>query len=148
MTEAEILELLSEGTANVLGLVSIYFTVVSAYIAALYYFLHRAPFLMKCVALIMLSGAFLFLGFAAVGIERTLAGLFFALSAIPDEARAALPPDNAELLYFGAEAVLANAYEYAVWLGWGVAGLVYLTMVYLTFLHRWARREPVEGARS
>ncbi|MFW6300850.1 MAG: hypothetical protein ACOC20_08020 [Oceanicaulis sp.] len=141
MTEAEILELLSEGTANVLGLVSIYFTVVSAYIAALYYFLHRAPFMLKLVALIMLSGAFLFLGFAAVGIERTLSGLFFALAAIPEEARAALPPDNAELLYFGMEVMLANAYEYAVWLGWGVAGLVYLSMVFLTFLHRWTRPE-------
>ena len=142
MSEAEILELLTEGTANVLGLVSIYFTVVSAYIAALYYFLHRAPFMLKLVALVMLSGAFLFLGFAAVGIERTLSGLFVALAALPEGTRAALPPDNADLLYFGLEAMLANAYEYAVWLGWGVAGLVYLSMVYLTLLHRWSRPEP------
>ena len=141
MSEAEILELLTEGTANVLGLVSIYFTVVSAYIAALYYFLHRAPFMLKLVALIMLSGAFLFLGFAAVGIERMLSGLFFALAAIPLDMRDAAPPDNAGVLYFGAEVLLTNSYQYAVWLGWGVAGLVYLAMVYLTFLHRWTR-EP------
>lgn len=142
MSEETILGLLIEGAESVLGLVSIYFTVVSAYLAALYYFLHRAPFLMKLVAMLMLSGAFLFLGFSAMGIERLLSGLFFALEAIAPGDRLAAPPENAALLYFGAEALLVDAYRYAVWLGWGVAALVYLTMVYLTFLHRWAAPEP------
>ena len=144
MTEAELLELLMEGAANVLSLVGIYFTVVSAYIAALYYFLHRAPFAMKLAAVIMLSGALLFLGLAAMGLERMLSGLFFTLGAIPEAERFAPPPDNAELLYFGAELMISNAYEWGVWLGWGVAGLIYLTMVYLTFLHRWDRNRSDE----
>jgi len=139
MTEAEILELLIEGASNVLGLVSIYFSVVSAYIAALFYFLHRAPFVMKVVAMFMLSGAFLFLGFSAIGLERMLSGLFYALLDLPVAARTAHPPDNAVMLYFGADLVVAESYRYAVWLGWGVAALVYLAMVYLTFLHPWKR---------
>jgi len=139
MSEAELLELLSEGTANVLALVSIYFTVVSAYIAALWYFLKRAPFVMKALAFIMLSGALLFLGFAAIGVERLLSGQFMALQAM--EGRQAMPPANSEALYFGLDLLVSQRYEYGVWLGWAVAGLVYISCFYLTFLHRWPRPE-------
>jgi hypothetical protein len=141
MDEAKILELLTDNTANVLGLLSIYFTVVSAYIAALFYFLHRAPVLMKAAALTMLTGALMFLGFAALGIERMLTGLFFAMAALPIEARDALAPGHAGLFSSGAEVLLANAYAYGVWLGWIMAALVYAAMVYLTFGHRWGQRD-------
>lgn len=139
MTEAELLELLTEGTANVLALVSIYFTVVSAYIAALWYFLKRAPFVMKSLAFIMLSGALLFLGFAAVGVERLLSGQFMALQAM--EGRQAIPPANSETLYFGLDLMISQRYEYGVWLGWAVAALVYVSCFHLTFLHRWPEPE-------
>lgn len=141
MDEAKIMELLTDNTANVLGLLSIYFTVVSAYIAALYYFLRRSPLVMKAAAMIMLTGAFLFLGFAALGIERMLSGLFFAMAALPIEARDALAPSHSGLFSSGAEVLLANAYAFGVWLGWIMAALVYGTLVYLTFLHSWPQRE-------
>lgn len=141
MDEAKIMELLTDNTANVLGLLSIYFTVVSAYIAALYYFLRRSPLVMKAAAMIMLTGAFLFLGFAALGIERMLSGLFFAMAALPPEARDALAPSHSGLFSSGAEVLLANAYAFGVWLGWIMAALVYGTLVYLTFLHSWAGRD-------
>jgi hypothetical protein len=141
MDEAKIMELLTDNTANVLGLLSIYFTVVSAYIAALYYFLHRAPVLMKAAAITMLTGALMFLGFAALGIERMLSGLFFAMAALPAEARHALAPNHSGLFSAGAEVLLTNAYAFGVWLGWVMAALVYMAMVYLTFVHHWSPRE-------
>lgn len=144
MTEAELLELLTEGVANVLALVSIYFTVVSAYLAAIYYFLNKAPVIMRLVAFIMFSGAMLFLGLAAVGVERMLAGQFYALEALPE--RVAPPPDNAALIYFGMEAVVTSQYQVGVWLGWIVAGLVYVSCLYLTFLHPWKGHHAREAA--
>jgi len=144
MTEAELLELLTEGVANVLALVSIYFTVVSAYLAAVYYFLNKAPFIMRMVAFIMFSGAMLFLGLAAISVERMLSGQYYAIEALPE--RVAAPPDNAAMIYFGMETVVASQYELGVWLGWGVAVLVYVCCFYLTFLHPW--RSHLERAQA
>lgn len=146
MTEAELLELLTEGIANVLALVSIYFTVVSAYIAALYYFLNRAPFLMRFVGFVMFSGAMLFLGLAAIGIERMLAGEVHALEALPE--RAAAPPPTMIQLYLGMDTVLAENYWMGIGLGWGVAAMVYLCMFYLTFLHRWEPAHAPQRAKG
>ena len=138
MTEAEILDGLMEGTANVLAVVSIYFTIVSAYVTALFYVLGRAPALLKLVAFGMLSGAFLFLGLSIVGIERMLSGLFTALLALPE--RVAEPPPLPLPFYGEFEALLARQYEAGVALGFGLAALIYLALFIMTFLHRWPER--------
>lgn len=136
MTEAEIIEGLTESTANVLSVVSIYFAIVSAYITAVYYFLNRAPFVMRAVAFAMLSGAFAFLGIAILGIERLLAGLIEAYAMIPYPI--AEPPRG--FLSFVLERGLGEHYGLAVFFGYALAGVIYAALAYLTFVHRWPQR--------
>jgi hypothetical protein len=133
MTEAELTNLTLESANSVLQVVAIYFSIVSAYIAALYYFLSQAPFLMKTIAFLFMSGALAFLGLTIVAIERTASGVVTALHALP--ARVAAPaPTN---LYFGLDAALEGRVDIAVMAGWAMAFGLYVSLFYLTFLHPW-----------
>lgn len=138
MTEPEILDLILEATGQVFGLVSIYFAVISVYFAALSSFIRRAGLLIRVATFATLSGAFVFLGLAAIALERTLSGLLYALNALPE--RAAAPPDWS--LYMGLAGFFAQQYWLGVVAGWVMAGLVYLGLFHLTFLHAWDRRAP------
>lgn len=62
MSEAQIIEVRLLGGAFVLSLFSVFFGVVSAYIAGLYFFLHKAALPLKVLAFFVLTMAFLFLG--------------------------------------------------------------------------------------
>lgn len=144
MSEAEIVEGLIESVAAVLAVVSIYFTIVSAYIAALFYFLHRAPFLMKGIAFIFLSGALVFLGLTTIALERLTAGLLTAWHALDGKVAQAPPLD----LYFGFEAYVMDDYRFAVWAGWVVAVSIYLGLFYLTFVRRWGQPSDIAPERN
>jgi len=135
MTEAELIELSLDATDAVLQVVALYFTIVSAYIAALYYFLNHAPFLLKLIAFGFMSGALAFLGVTSIAIERTTSSVVAALHDLPN--RIALPPENN--LYFGLDHYLEGRVDYGVMAGWAMAFSIYLGLLYLTFLHRWTR---------
>ena len=136
MSEAELMELTFEATDTVLQVVALYFSIVSAYIAALYYFIHRAPVLLRLLAFGFVSAALLFLGIVSVGVERATSGVITALNALPE--RQTLPPP-AEV-YFGLDTLLLDTVEIGVLAGWGMAAAIYLGLAYLTFLYRWERR--------
>ena len=136
MSEAELMELTFEATDTVLQVVALYFSIVSAYIAALYYFIHRAPVLLRLLAFGFVSAALLFLGIVSVGIERATSGVITALNALPE--RQALPPPTE--VYFGLDTLLLDTVEIGVLAGWGMAAAIYLGLAYLTFLYRWERR--------
>ena len=69
MTEAEILQLSFSANEAIAGLFSIFFGIVSAYIAGLYFFLQNAPFTLRLIAFALLTIGFLFLGQAMAGVE-------------------------------------------------------------------------------
>ena len=133
MTDAELYNLLTESIDAILATVSIYFTIVSAYIGALYFFLRRAPALLKLAAFTLLSGGLLFLGLTMIGVERMTSGAFYALLDRP----LVSPEAQARSIYFGMEQMMVEHYEVAVWAGWLVAFALYASMFYLTFVHRW-----------
>jgi hypothetical protein len=133
MGEADLIQALVEALEVVLAIVSIYFSVVAAYVSALWFFLRRSPFLMKAVAWLIFTGALIFIALSIVGTERLTAGLFQALEALPE--RSVLPP--AQNMYMGLESTLAYHHEYAIIAGFIVAIAMYLCLFYLTFLHRW-----------
>ena len=136
MTEAELIDQSLQCVNSVLQLVAIYFSIVSAYIAAIHYLLHRSPFLLKGLAFAFLSGALTFLGITSIAIERSAAGVTNALHRLP--ARAALPPPTK--IYFGLDALfVGRSLDLAVMAGWAMAFCIYLSLFYLTFLHRWDR---------
>lgn len=137
MTEAELLELSNEATSNILHILSVAFGLVSAYIAGLYLFLRRAPLALRFVAFVLLSIGLAFLGVVAYGVHGMLTGMDVAWRALPETASG--------IVSFGGErpAVLGgfSIYETAVILGFGVFGLVYMALAWLTFLYRWAAQE-------
>ncbi len=129
--------LLTDGIDAVLGVVSIYFSVLSAYIAALNFFLRDAPILMKLAAFAVLSGALAFIGLTIIGVERLIAGAIFALR---DRVPLSEAPEMA--LYLGVDLMTAMSLVYpaAVAAGWALAFMLYGVLFYLTFVHRWPPR--------
>ena len=75
MTEAEILQLSFSANEAVASLFSIFFAIVSAYIAGLYFFIYQAPTTLKVIAFGLLTIGFLFIGQAMSGIEVRILGL-------------------------------------------------------------------------
>ncbi|MEE2567500.1 hypothetical protein [Hyphobacterium marinum] len=132
MTEAEVVPLLIEFMHVLLAGISVYFTIVSAYVVGLYAFLVRANIVLKVVAFLFFTLIFFFLmqfnygaGVFQRGLVEVLAGLetTTGLSAAGqtalDSARSGL---NAKV-------------RTVMWLG---SLATYLALFYLTFFHRWS----------
>jgi len=137
MTEAELTNLSIQCADSVLQVVAIYFSIVSAYIAALHYILGRAPFLLKAIAFVFMSGALAFLGLTIMAIERVTSGVITALHGLPN--RVAAPP--ATDLYFGLDHMAEGRVDIGVMVGWTMAFAIYVSLFYLTFLFRWRQDE-------
>ena len=131
MSEGEVVEQLIEYTNILLFGVSIIFTVVSAYIVALNYFVGDAMLVARVGAFAFIS---LFLGLllmVMIGAEGNHAGLIARLAEL----------ESAAELTSAGRAALANAtngtdtiVRALLWLG---MLSVYGVLGYMTFLHRW-----------
>ncbi|MBV9991185.1 MAG: hypothetical protein JOZ72_07810 [Alphaproteobacteria bacterium] len=129
MSEAEISNQLLALSGLALSGVSVFFTLFSAYIVALYFFLHRAPLTMRVAVFIFLTLAVLYLGMLANEMSTHAMGLHQALNDLN-----AVKPIGA-----GGRALLHGG-DSNVDLRWmNLAGLVvnYLALLYLTFFYRW-----------
>lgn len=143
MTEAEIMQQMFNVMTSVLTIFSLFFTLVSGYLAALYLFLARAPLALRLVAFALLSVGLVFLGGVTMTVQNIQNGLFAAWAklAAPTMPLAQLrnPVAIAALLDSG-----WSMQELGVGIGWGVAAGVYVALAYLTFAFRW----PVSGASA
>ncbi len=129
MTEAEISNQLLALSGLALSGVSVFFTLFSAYIVALYFFLHRASLTMRLTVFIFLTLAVLYLAMFANEMSNHALGLHRAL----DELAAHQP------LTAGGRALL-NGGDSNLDLRWmNLAGLAvnYVALLYLTFFYRW-----------
>ncbi len=139
MTEAEVVEQLVEFTNIVLVGVSLIFSVVSAYIVALNYFIGSANLLARLGSFAFITLVLGMLMVVMAGAQATQVGLTERLREI----------DGAGGLTAAGRAVLANAAPAAgvagqvsidevvricIWIGFG---FIYVALAYLTFLHRW-----------
>lgn len=133
MDVANVIAARFDAVTFILALFSAFFTIVSAYIAGLYFFLARAPLPLKMLAFFILTMSFMFLGGLAFGISDLIEVVIsnWDRANIPVAEREAVRQwifdraGNFELYYVGAI------------LGWGVGFLVYLSLFYLTFFYRW-----------
>ncbi len=145
MTEAEILELSFHANDAVANLFSIFFGIVSAYIAGLYFFLRSAPTLIKVIAFALLTSGFLFLGASMSGIETRILGLVRAWETLDQTATGikqltnpVLPlPAHDMLDHFGFKLATFDGNRFGIYSGWASAALVYVALFYSTFLYRW-----------
>ena len=89
MSEAEVMQTLFSSIQVIVSLFSMFFAVVSAYIAGLYFFLNRAPFALRLLAFFLLSIGLLFLAGAAMTQQRLQAALLATWAKLPSPAIAA-----------------------------------------------------------
>lgn len=142
MTEAEVVAALVEFTNILMVGVSLIFSIVSAYVVALNYFIGSSNLMARFASFTFITLVLGMLVATVMGAQTTHLGLVARLHEL-----------NAEgALTAAGEAVLANAtpewagaltgnrysvddlIRLSVWVG---LGFVYLALAYLTFLHRW-----------
>lgn len=147
MSEAELTQQLFNAIGMVLSVFSLFFSLVSGYLAALYLFLAQAPFALRFVAFALLSIGLVFLGGVTMTVQNIQNGLFSAWAKLPTPAMPLHQLRNPVHV-----AALADAgwslQEVGVALGWGIAICVYLALAYLTFVYRWPGGASRLGERS
>jgi len=136
VSEAEIVQALLASIQVVVGVFSMFFAIVCAYIAGLYFFLSRAPVGLRLLAFFLLSIGLVFLGGSAVIQQRLQEELFAAWAKLPARTIAAEMLRNP----FAVAPPGWSLQDIGVVVGWITAVGVYLALAYLTFLYRWQPR--------
>ena len=145
MTEAEVLALSFGANEAVASLFSIFFGMVSAYIAGLFFFIHRAPMTIKVTAFALLTLGFIFVGQAMSGIEVRILGLVEAweglertVSGIERLNNPIVPMPVRDVLEMQGIAVPDfEGNRIGIYIGWALSAFVYLALFHATFLYRW-----------
>ncbi len=86
MSESELLQISMSAAGTLLSVFSLFFGIVSAYIVALYFFLHQAPAALKLLAFLLLSLAFLVLAAMGWNLQYLGEGIHHAWTALPAKA--------------------------------------------------------------
>ena len=138
MSEAEIIEARWLGAGFILSLFSVFFGVVSAYIAGLYFFLSKATLALRLMAFFVLTMGFLFLGGMAVSVTDVIEVMIAAWDKLD------IPLSQGQavrelIVRIGGSLQL---YFVGAVLGWAVAFVVYFALAYLTFFYRWPQPAP------
>jgi hypothetical protein len=130
MSESEISNQLLALSGLALSGLSVFFTLLSGYIVALYFFLHQAPLVLRLAVFFFLTLAFLYLAAYSRDMALHAQGLHAAL-----EQLAARQPLSA-----AGQALLAHDLNSNLrWANIGGLGAIYLALFYLTFFYRWRR---------
>ncbi|MEZ5855511.1 MAG: hypothetical protein R3D67_12510 [Hyphomicrobiaceae bacterium] len=141
MSESELTQQLFNAIGTVLTIFSLFFSLVSGYLAALYLFLAKAPMMLRLAAFALLSIGLVFLGGVTMTVQNIQNGLFASWSKLPAPTmpldRLRNPVVVAALADHG-----LSLQEVGVALGWLVAVCVYLALAYLTFVYRWPDESP------
>jgi|SRR5262245_25235137 hypothetical protein len=143
MSEAELMQALIGSIQVVVGVFSMFFAIISAYIAGLFFFLNRAPLSLRLLAFFLLSIGLVFLGGSALIQQRVQEELFAAWAKLPSPTIAVEALRNPLPLGLPAGMSMQDA---GVILGWVIALAVYLALAYLTFFYRWRPRGTARGA--
>jgi hypothetical protein len=156
MTEAEILQLSFSANEAVASLFSIFFAIVSAYIAGLYFFIHRAPTMLKVIAFALLTIGFLFIGQSMSGIEVRILGLVEAWEGLQvkttglEKLNNPIFPVPAQdfLDWAGIKVMAYDGNRAGIYTGWSVSMLAYVALFYATFVYRWPVNEQPGGTKE
>ena len=111
--------------------VGLSFTIVSAYVAALYLFLHRAPLFLRFISFVFFTGVLSTLGVVVYN------SCFF-LQAIQATATEIVAEHSASLLTQRiAQATLKIPLDMLLPLPWVLGASMYMTLAYFTFFYDW-----------
>jgi hypothetical protein len=142
MSEGEVVEQLVEFTNILMVAVSLIFSIVSAYIIALNYFIGSANFLARLGSFLFITLILGLLVATMMGAQTTHSGLIARLHELDSggelsaAGRAVLANSGAAYVgaVSGADYSIDSIIQLCVWTG---LGFVYVALAYLTFLHRW-----------
>lgn len=140
MTENELLQIAVAAAGSLLNIFSLFFTLVSAYVVALYWFLFKAPRTLKFVAFFILTLAFIFIAAMGWNLQYLGEGIHNAWAALPNKAtgmKSLGPPLIVRTVFIDGQHLTA-------WVAWGIGFIVYALLGYLTFLYRWAHSATAE----
>ncbi len=122
-----------ESAQTIVAIFSLFFTIVSAYIAALYFFLASAPVAIRLTAFALLTISFLFLGAVVASVTEVVEVLITQWNAanIP-----LAPTERIRTLFVetGSDFVL---YYSGLGMASATGTLVYVVLAFLTFFYRW-----------
>ena len=143
MSEADITEQMTMMMDLTLAGISVFFTIVSAYTVALFYFLGRAATGLKLTAFGFFTLTLLFLAIFAYNSFNHAAALREALVELGATTDLSAVGDKAigEGVYGRGE--LDKLIRGMMWLG---MGLVYVALLYFTFFHDWTKRAAGRAA--
>jgi len=139
MSEGEVVEQLVEFTNILMVAVSLIFSIVSAYIVALNYFIGSANFAARLGSFLFITLILGLLVATMMGAQTTHVGLIARLQELAAEGQlsaagrailANAAPDGAEVSGLSVDGLIRTF----VWTG---LAFVYLALAYLTFLHKW-----------
>jgi hypothetical protein len=136
MTQAELLAGLFSALQTILTLVSLFFAIVSGYIAGLYFFLARAGFLLRALAFGLLTIGLSFVGGTAAVVQSMQEGLLQAWSAVPSPV---IPVDALRNPMPLSSGLPLSQQELGVVTGWIIGVGVYAALFYLTFVYDWSK---------
>jgi hypothetical protein len=135
ITENELLQIAVAASATLLNIFSLFFTLVSAYVVALYWFLFKAPRTLKFVAFFILTLAFVFIAAMGWNLQYLGEGIHHAWAGLAHKAtgmESLGPPLIVRTVFIDGQHLTA-------WVAWGIGCIVYMLLGYLTFLYRWQK---------
>jgi hypothetical protein len=142
MTEGEVVEQLVNFTNILLAGVSLIFTIVSAYVVALNYFIGSSNFMARLGSFAFVTLVLGLLLITLVGAQATQSGLVARLMEL-EQAGELTAAGRAVLANAKPDPALAAAFGgYSIdvivrWFTWASLGFIYVSLAYLTFLHHW-----------
>ncbi len=141
MTEADIDGQIIQMMDLTLQGMGVMFTIVSAYVVALYYFLYRSPVIMKISAFAFFSLIAALFVFFMLGAFDHGAAINRALAELAQ--RGQLSPIGQAALARGTLGTRSIDQELRLSIE-AAFGLVYISLFYLTFFHRWTHADYTE----
>jgi hypothetical protein len=141
MNEADVVDKLVEFTQVTLAGVSVYFTIVSAYVAALNYFIGSAAMIARLLAFLFFCVVLGMLVAVMAGAQSTHAALIARLHELHDTGEISAV---GRAVLANTEGVAVNVAGYAFSIDALIQGIVYvvlgitfLALFFMTFFHRW-----------
>ncbi len=140
MSEGEVIEQLVEFIDLLLVATGVFFTILSVYVAALNYTLQNETWPTRTMLFLFVTLAFAMMAAVLVGARSQHKGLVARLEEIGAEGgltaagRAALSNARDGMGYSIGTLTID---ELVVYLVWGALGLIYVMLIYLTFLYKW-----------
>ena len=141
MSEAEIADQITQMMNVTLQGMGVAFSVVSAYVVALYYFLYRAPLILKLGSFLFFTLVIAFLGFFTIGVFDHGEAITRALAELAQ--KGSLSPIGQAALQRGSLGP-GSIDEKLRWIIEAGFGIVYVALFYLTFFHRWTHADYTE----